>query len=126
VELPWGWDHRSVSEFSIERKTLASYELPAAPSFAAVEVQRITIAANVHPGAHWHNGPVLGVIEAGSAFFKVGSEPERVLRAGDTFYEPGDETITRFDATDQGVTFLTWLPLAAGIRPEVTMGELPS
>jgi len=114
-----------MSESPIERTTLTNYELSGAPSFAAVEVQRITLAANVHPGEHWHNGPVLGVIEAGSVYFQVGSEPQSVLRAGDTFYEPGNESITRFDATDEGVTFLTWLPVPTGTRPEVTMGKLP-
>jgi quercetin dioxygenase-like cupin family protein len=114
-----------MSESPVQRQTVTSYELAGAPSFARVEVQRITIAAGVHPGAHWHNGPVLGVIEAGSVFFRVGSEPETVLRAGDTFYEPGNETITRFDATDEGVSFLIWLPTPTGIEPEVTMGELP-
>ncbi|NYD70036.1 hypothetical protein [Herbiconiux flava] len=114
-----------MSESPVQRNTVNAFELAGAPSFASIEVQRITIAAGVHPGAHWHNGPVLGLIEAGSVFFQVGAEPEAVLRAGDTFYEPGYATITRFDATDEGVTFLAWLPVPSGIEPAVTMGELP-
>jgi quercetin dioxygenase-like cupin family protein len=114
-----------MSETPVERKTLTTYRLDAAASFAAVEVQRITMAADFHPGVHWHNGPVLGVIEAGSVYFQVGGGPQSVLRAGDTFYEPGNETITRFDATEEGVTFLTWLPVPIGIEPRVTLGELP-
>jgi len=114
-----------MSENPVVRKTLSTLRLGEATSFASVEVRRITIAANVHPGAHWHNGPVFGVIESGSVYFQVGSEDESVLRSGDTFYEPGNETITRFDATDEGVTFLGWFPTQAGAEPELTMGESP-
>ncbi|PNW09706.1 hypothetical protein C1632_04680 [Microbacterium testaceum] len=55
----------------------------------------------------------------------VGSGEEAILRAGDTFYEPSGQTISRFDATDEGVTFLAWFPLADGVEPELTMGPLP-
>lgn len=99
--------------------------LDGAPSFASVEVRRIAIAPGIHPGAHWHNGPVFGVIETGSVFFQVGGGEESILRAGDTFYEPGNRTISRFDATDEGVTFLAWFPLPAGVEAELTMGDAP-
>lgn len=114
-----------MSESPVERETLSTLRLDGTPSFADVEVRRITIAADFHAGAHWHNGPVFGVIESGSVYFQVGNEAESVLHAGDTFYEPGDETITRFDATKEGVTFLAWFPVPTGTEPEVTMGELP-
>ncbi len=110
----------------ITRETLATVDLEGVTSFASVEVRRITIPADVHPGAHWHNGPVFGVVESGSVFFKVGAEEQTVLRSGDTFHEPADETITRFDATDEGVTFLAWFPVPAGIEPTLNMGEPPA
>lgn len=91
-----------------------------------MEVRRIRIAANVHPGAHWHNGPVFGVIESGSVYFQLSGEQASILRAGDTFFEPANETIARFDATDEGVTFLGWFPLPAGVDAEVTMGSFPA
>jgi hypothetical protein len=56
----------------------------------------------------------------------VGDDDERVLHAGDTFFEPGNETISRFDATHEGVTFLGWFPLSAGIEPVLTMGDASS
>jgi len=114
-----------VSETPVQRTTLDSLTLEGSPSFASVEVRRITIPANVHLGAHWHNGPVFGTIETGSVFFQVESGEEAVLRAGDTFYEPGGQTISRFDATEEGVTFLAWFPLATGVEPELTMGSAP-
>lgn len=114
-----------MSEPPVQRVALAAVTLDGAPNFASVEVQRITIAPDVHPGAHWHNGPVFGVIEVGSVIFQVGTGEESILRAGDTFYEPGDQTISRFDATGEGVTFLAWFPLGAGVEAELTMGPAP-
>ncbi|QJU53384.1 cupin domain-containing protein [Herbiconiux sp. KACC 21604] len=107
----------------VTRTTLADHRLPSGTAFDHVEVRRITLAPSVQPGAHTHSGPVFGVIESGSAHVQLAGEPERVLRAGDTFYEPGDSTILRFDATDEGVTFLGWFPLPAGAAPEIAMGH---
>ncbi|MGH1548574.1 cupin domain-containing protein [Leifsonia poae] len=108
------------------RKTLDDHRLDAVVPVRHVEVRRIEIAPGLHPGAHWHNGPVFGVIERGSVLFAVGDGPEWVLRPGDTFFEPGDRTIARFDATEEGVTFLAWFPLPESVSPELTMGSLPS
>jgi quercetin dioxygenase-like cupin family protein len=110
----------------VMRVTLADHVLATPAAFGHVAVQRISLAPNVMPGAHWHNGPVLGVIESGSVHFQVGDAAETILRAGDTFFEPGDRTITRFDATGEGVTFVGWFPLPVGVDPGLTMGPAPS
>jgi quercetin dioxygenase-like cupin family protein len=110
----------------VTRTTLDDHRLDEAVPVGHVEVRRIVIAPNVHPGAHWHNGPVFGVIERGSVLFAVGDGPERVLRPGDTFFEPGGRTIARFDATGEGATFLAWFPLPEGTEPELTMGDPPA
>ena len=49
-----------MSASPIERTTLSTVTLDGAPSFASVEVRRITIAPGFHVGTHWHNGPVFG------------------------------------------------------------------
>ena len=110
----------------VTRVTLADHAIEQELLVGHVEVRRISLGPDVMPGAHWHNGPVFGVIEAGSVHFQVGAEPERVLRAGDTFFEPGGRTITRFDATGEGVTFLGWFPLPAAVQPELVLGAAPS
>lgn len=112
-------------EQQITRETLAHHLLATRLTVDHVEVRRISIASGVMPGAHWHNGPVFGVIERGSVFFQVDGDDERVLRAGDTFLEPADTTITRFDATDEGVTFLAWFPMPSGVDPDLIMGRMP-
>lgn len=67
---------------------------------------------------------MFGVVESGPAYFQVGTNAESVLHPGDTFYEPGNETVARFDATSEGVTFLAWSPVAADTGPQLTMGAL--
>jgi len=116
-----GMEQQPVTRVTLDRLVLAS-----SLTVGHIEVRRISIAPDVLPGVHWHNGPVFGVIERGSVHFKVGEGDERVLRAGDTFFEPGNETINRFDATHEGVTFLGWFPLPIETNPELTMGEMPS
>jgi quercetin dioxygenase-like cupin family protein len=87
-----------------------------------VEVRRIVMAADLAPGAHLHNGPVLGSIVAGSVLFRVEGGAETVLHAGDVFYEPADVRIEHFDALADGATFLTYFPLTAGQEPGVQLG----
>ncbi|MDO7882330.1 cupin domain-containing protein [Salinibacterium soli] len=111
-----------MEQHPVVRMTLADHVLASPAEIGHVEVRRITLAPGVQPGAHWHNGPVFGVIESGSVHFQVGDGPERMLGPGDTFFEPGDETIGRFDATDEGVTFLGWFPMPMGEAPDLIMG----
>ncbi|RJQ75617.1 hypothetical protein D5S17_19550 [Pseudonocardiaceae bacterium YIM PH 21723] len=84
-----------------------------------VEVQRISMAAGLPAGLHIHNCPVFGVIETGSVVYQIDGQPESVLTAGDTFHEPAGVRIARFDAQDEGVTFLAYYLLGAGQVPEL-------
>ncbi len=84
-----------------------------------IQTRRITMAPDVAGGPHVHNGPVVGVIEAGSATMAVDGGPETVLTAGDVFYEPGETVIDRFDAGPDGVTFVAHFPVTDGVEPEL-------
>ena|SRR5579875_2150659 len=88
-----------------------------------VEVRRIVMPPNLAPGAHVHNGPVLGCIVEGSVLFQVAGAPETVLHAGDVFYEPADTRIEHFDALADGVTFIGYFPLTAGQQAELTITD---
>ena len=110
-----------MTENPVTRATLAQYTLPQAFAMKNVEVRRITMAANLIAGPHRHNGPVFGVIEKGSAFVQVGDDAVQRLSAGEIFYEPQENVITKFDATEEGVTFLGWFPLEAESQPEIEM-----
>ncbi|MFJ5303197.1 cupin domain-containing protein [Streptomyces sp. NPDC088350] len=48
-----------------------------------------------HPGTppHRHSGPCFGYVTEGAVRWELEGEPERVIRAGETFWEPGGEVI---------------------------------
>ena len=85
-----------------------------------VEVREIRILAGHPAGLHVHNGPVLGSIVEGSAIYQIEGQPETILKPADVFYEPEGARIARFDATEEGVTFLGYFLLAAGEEPQIT------
>lgn len=66
-----------------------------------------------------HNGPVVGSILHGSAVYQVEGQPSSVLQAGNVFFEPEGERIERFDAEDDGVTFLAYFLLSPGQEPQI-------
>jgi len=101
------------------RTTVLDQTLPRDAVVSHVEVRRITIAPSVVAGAHIHNGPVFGSIEMGSVVFQIGDEPPITLGAGDIFYEPANVVISRFDPSDDGVTFLGYFLLGAAEIPEI-------
>jgi quercetin dioxygenase-like cupin family protein len=86
-----------------------------------VEVRRIRMAPNVAPGAHVHNGPVLGNVLEGSVLFQVEDGEQVVLRPGDVFFEPAETRISHFDALDEGAVFLGYFPLRSGQQAELTI-----
>ena len=86
---------------------------------ARIQIRRIRIAAGYPVGGHIHNGPVFGSIEHGSAVYQIAGQEPSVLRPGDVFYEPEGAVIEKFDATEEGVTFLGYFPVAAGEEPTI-------
>ncbi|HEU5032772.1 cupin domain-containing protein [Spirillospora sp. NPDC000708] len=86
---------------------------------ARIQIRRIRIAPGHPAGRHIHNGPVFGSIESGSAVYQIAGQEPSVLRPGDVFHEPQGAVIEKFDATEEGVTFLGYFPLAAGEEPAI-------
>ncbi|HWE88720.1 MAG TPA: cupin domain-containing protein [Pseudonocardiaceae bacterium] len=112
--------HGPDPEQPISREVLLDAQLEQAKNTQHVEVRRITIAPGHGVGVHVHNGPVVGSIVRGSVVFQVDGEPESVLRPGDVFFEPEGARILRFDARDDGVTFLGYFLLSAGQQPDIS------
>lgn len=100
-------------------------DVPLNPSLdvGRMQVRRITMAPGVAAGAHVHNGPVFGNIVEGSVVYQIEGQPETLLRVGDTFYEPADTVISRFDATGEGVVFYGYFPVRADQEPTLTPVE---
>jgi quercetin dioxygenase-like cupin family protein len=60
--------------------------------------EAMTIHVTLPPGSagsppHRHTGPAFGYVIEGEMIFELEGEPERVVRAGDTFWEPGGDVI---------------------------------
>lgn len=95
-------------------------EVDDAPS---LEGRRMTtVQITLPPGSpgsppHKHSGPVFGYLVRGEMCFEVEGEPERILRQGESFWEPGGDLIHYRDANnlDDGETvFVVHLLLEPG------------
>jgi len=108
------------AEEPITRTVVSDVRLPAVKATDRVQIREIRIAPSQPAGLHVHNGPVFGSIVAGSVVYQIDGQPAAVLRPGDVFYEPEGERIARFDAQEDGVTFLAYFLLSPGQEPELT------
>jgi quercetin dioxygenase-like cupin family protein len=88
-----------------------------------VEVREIRILPGQAAGLHVHNCPVVGSVLTGSVIYQIeGGEAVR-LGPGDVFHEPEGARIARFDATEEGVTFLGYFLLTDGQEAELAFPE---
>ncbi|RII20496.1 Cupin domain protein [Streptomyces sp. YIM 130001] len=58
----------------------------------------MTVRIELEPGSqgsppHRHSGPVFAYLVEGELVFELEGEPERVIRAGEAFWEPGGDVI---------------------------------
>ncbi|WP_144128056.1 cupin domain-containing protein [Catellatospora sichuanensis] len=76
-----------------------------APPTVPQPTQVTTLLVEIPPGGrglppHRHSGPVFGYMLEGEMKFELEGEPERVLRAGEAFWEPGGDLIHYQDANN--------------------------
>jgi quercetin dioxygenase-like cupin family protein len=72
---------------------------------------------------HRHTGPAFGYVLEGEMLFELEGEPERVVRAGETFWEPGGDVIHYQDGnhrSDVPVRFLVTM-ICAPDQPMLTL-----
>jgi quercetin dioxygenase-like cupin family protein len=112
------------TEQPITRSVVLDARFDAVRQASRVEVREIRILPGFAAGLHVHNGPVVGSITAGSAIYQIEGQPEILLEAGDVFYEPEGMRIARFDATDEGVTFLGYFVLGPDEQAEIVFPEV--
>ncbi|WP_181772887.1 cupin domain-containing protein [Amycolatopsis pittospori] len=60
--------------------------------------EAMTILITLPPGCegappHRHTGPAFGYVVKGAIVFELEGEPERVVKAGESFWEPGGDVI---------------------------------
>src|SRR3990170_3544655 len=71
--------------------------VPGAPQIPE-NAEAMTIRVTVPPGSagsppHRHSGPAYGYVVKGEIVFELEGEPERVIKAGEGFWEPGGDVI---------------------------------
>src|SRR4051794_39731487 len=73
------------------RKVVAERDI--AEKLDGKEAKAVVIEVTLEPGQegapHRHPGPVFGYVLEGEYEHAINDEPPKVLKAGDTFYEPG-------------------------------------
>ncbi|MFF0310694.1 cupin domain-containing protein [Streptosporangium sp. NPDC004379] len=99
---------------------------PPVPEGAEVMTILVTSPPN-SPGLppHRHSGPAFGFVIKGAVDFEVEGEPARVVRAGETFWEPGGDVIHYQDGnhlTDEETVFVVTMFCAPG-QPMLTLVE---
>jgi quercetin dioxygenase-like cupin family protein len=67
------------------------------PAVKMVRGARIRFAPRQPTGLHRHPISVAGVVTAGSFIFKREGEAEKIIKTGDSFFEPAGVTTERFD-----------------------------
>jgi quercetin dioxygenase-like cupin family protein len=78
--------------------TVLTTLLHTAPPYVPDHPEVMTALVEIPPGdpgtpPHRHSGPVFGHMLEGEMLFELEGEPERVIRAGEAFWEPGGDVI---------------------------------
>jgi quercetin dioxygenase-like cupin family protein len=78
----------------------------AEPPFVPEGAHAMTIVVEYPPGdpgapPHRHTGPAFGYVLEGEMVFELEGQPERVVRAGEVFWEPGGEVIHYQDGNNR-------------------------
>jgi quercetin dioxygenase-like cupin family protein len=73
---------------------ISSVPAPPAPD----DAEAMTILVTLPPGSegsppHRHTGPAFGYVISGEMIFELEGEPQRVVQAGEAFWEPGGDII---------------------------------
>jgi quercetin dioxygenase-like cupin family protein len=82
----------------LQRVPVLEEAIPSAnPAVKLVRGARIRFAPRQPTGLHRHPISVVGVVTAGSFIIKKEGEPEKVVKAGEPFFEAAGVTTERFD-----------------------------
>ncbi|MET9042835.1 cupin domain-containing protein [Streptomyces sp. NPDC048231] len=100
------------------------------PPFVPDRPHAMTVVVEVPPGdagtpPHRHSGPAFGYVLEGELVFELEGERERVITAGEAFWEPGGDVIHYQAANnrdDVPVRFLAVMLCAEG-EPMLTLVE---
>ncbi len=86
----------------IVRKALLTAPIEGSKVVERVEIKEIEFSALQKAGLHLHPCPVVGNVVEGEIAFQIEGQPEKILKAGDAFFEPANTRILRFDNVGPG------------------------
>ena len=98
------------------------------PPFIPEGASGMTVLVEWAPGdpgtpPHRHSGPCFGYVIEGELRWELEGEPERVLKAGETFWEPGGDAIHYQNGnalSDAPAKYIVFMMCAPG-QPMLTM-----
>lgn len=93
------------------------------PPFIPDGAEAMTATLELPPGdsgtlPHRHSGPVFGYMLEGEMLFELEGEPERVIRAGEAFWEPGGDVIHYQAANNLADTWSRFVIVMLGVPGE--------
>jgi quercetin dioxygenase-like cupin family protein len=78
-------------KFEVKRKVVSATDIT--EKFDGKELKATVVEVSLEPGQqsapHRHPGPVFGYVLEGEYEHAINDDPPKVLKAGETFYEPG-------------------------------------
>jgi quercetin dioxygenase-like cupin family protein len=88
----------------------------------------MTVLVELPPGdpgtpPHRHSGPVFGYMLEGEMIFELEGEPERVVRPGEAFWEPGGDVIHYQAANNMADSWSRFVVVMTGVpgQPMLTL-----
>lgn len=101
---------KGLDRMDITRTVLLEALLDPTKLTGRVEVQRIDLGPGQASPPHLHPCPVLGLVLKGAVRFQLEGGPERILRAGEAFYEPAGVAVPHFDNASgtEGMSFVAF------------------
>ncbi|MCE9685635.1 cupin domain-containing protein [Shewanella sp. AS16] len=88
---------QALASEKVKREDKLFRSVQAAQGSQFVKAQRIEMAPGVAAPVHVHPVPTFGVINQGSIAYQEEGGAEVMLKAGDTFFEPKDLKILKFN-----------------------------
>ena len=91
------------------------------PPFLPADPEMMTATIELPPGdpgtpPHRHSGPVFGYVLEGRLLFELEGEAERVIEAGEAFWEPGGDVIHYQAANHRPDAWCRFVVVMIGVR----------
>jgi quercetin dioxygenase-like cupin family protein len=93
---------------AVERATLGRHDLSGVPGKEVV-MGTATLAPGAVVGFHTHSGDEAGYVVEGSLIWKVRGQPDKTLKAGDSFFNPRGSVHSVVGGEGGGTAFSTWI-----------------